>query len=185
MASKKSQKVSAVGEKDQITNELASLESSNSEAGLTITLEEIRSLIGIVHGTDITHIKLTRGSHSFEFSRIVSETQQSPTRNLQYFVERPFPVEGTAKEQTGAHDDTLVKVESPMVGIFYRRPSPNEEPFVEVNSVVKEGDTLAIIEAMKVMNQVKSPVSGVIVEICVENGNMVEFGEVLFKIKKS
>lgn len=77
----------------------------------------------------------------------------------------------------------LVEVKSPMVGIFYRRPSPDEEPFVEVGSKVEEGDSLAIIEAMKVMNQVKSPVSGIVEEILPENGAMVEFGEILFRIK--
>lgn len=103
-------------------------------------------------------------------------------------VERQSSVGETAAAQSSATSaeslkSGLVEVKSPMVGIFYRRPSPDEDPFVEVGSKVEEGDSLAIIEAMKVMNQVKSPVSGIVEEILPENGAMVEFGEILFRIK--
>ena len=73
-------------------------------------------------------------------------------------------------------------VKSPMVGIFYAAPSPDAEPFVKVGSRVKKGDTLCIIEAMKLMNDVVAEEDGEIVEICAENGALVEFGQILFKI---
>ena len=73
-------------------------------------------------------------------------------------------------------------VKSPMVGIFYTAPSPEAEPFVKVGSKVKKGDTLCIIEAMKLMNDVVAEEDGEIVEICAENGSLVEFGQTLFKI---
>lgn len=73
-------------------------------------------------------------------------------------------------------------VKSPMVGIFYEAPSPDAEPFVKVGSKVKKGDTLCIIEAMKLMNDVVAETDGEIVEICAENGSLVEFGQILFKI---
>ena len=69
-----------------------------------------------------------------------------------------------------------------MVGIFYTAPSPEAEPFVKVGSKVKKGDTLCIIEAMKLMNDVVAEEDGEIVEICAENGSLVEFGQILFKI---
>ena len=69
-----------------------------------------------------------------------------------------------------------------MVGIFYAAPSPDAEPFVKVGSKVKKGDTLCIIEAMKLMNDVVAEEDGEIVEICAENGSLVEFGQTLFKI---
>ena len=69
-----------------------------------------------------------------------------------------------------------------MVGIFYAAPSPEAEPFVKVGSKVKKGDTLCIIEAMKLMNDVVAEEDGEIVEICAENGSLVEFGQTLFKI---
>ena len=73
-------------------------------------------------------------------------------------------------------------VKSPMVGIFYTASSPDAEPFVKVGQKVKKGDTLCIIEAMKLMNDVVAEEDGEIVEICAENGSLVEFGQVLFKI---
>ena len=73
-------------------------------------------------------------------------------------------------------------VKSPMVGVFYASPSPDAEPFVKVGSKVKKGDTLCIIEAMKLMNDVVAEEDGEIVEICAENGALVEFGQTLFKI---
>ena len=69
-----------------------------------------------------------------------------------------------------------------MVGIFYAAPSPDAEPFVKVGSKVKKGDTLCIIEAMKLMNDVVAETDGEIVEICADNGSLVEFGQILFKI---
>ena len=73
-------------------------------------------------------------------------------------------------------------VKSPMVGIFYTSPSPDSEPFIKVGDKVKKGDTLCIIEAMKLMNDVVAEEDGELVEICAENGSLVEFGQVLFKI---
>ena len=73
-------------------------------------------------------------------------------------------------------------IKSPMVGIFYTAPSPDAEPFVKVGIKVKKGDTLCIIEAMKLMNDVVAEEDGEIVEICAENGALVEFGQILFKI---
>ena len=78
--------------------------------------------------------------------------------------------------------DKYRNVKSPMVGIFYTAPSPEAEPFVKVGSKVKKGDTLCIIEAMKLMNDVVAEEDGEIVEVCAENGTLVEFGQVLFKI---
>ncbi len=75
------------------------------------------------------------------------------------------------------------EVKTPMVGTFYRAPSPEEPPFVEVGDIVNKGDVLCIIEAMKLMNEVKSECSGKITEICVENAEPVEFGQVLFRVE--
>ncbi|HRE30909.1 MAG TPA: acetyl-CoA carboxylase biotin carboxyl carrier protein, partial [Candidatus Berkiella sp.] len=72
---------------------------------------------------------------------------------------------------------------SPMVGTMYRSPSPTQPPFVEIGSTVKAGDTLCIVEAMKMLNQIEADISGTIVAILVENGQPVEFGQPLFVIK--
>ena len=74
-------------------------------------------------------------------------------------------------------------MESPMVGVFYAAPSPDSEPYVSVGSSVNKGDVLCLIEAMKLMNEVTAEKSGVITEVCVENGQVVEYGQPLFRIK--
>lgn len=80
-------------------------------------------------------------------------------------------------------DDKAVFVTSPFVGTFYRQPSPDAPPFVEVGSKVREGQTLCIVEAMKLMNELESDSAGLIIDILVESGKPVEFGQKLFKIK--
>ena len=82
-------------------------------------------------------------------------------------------------------DASVSYVTSPFVGTFYRAPSPEAENFTEVGASVKKGQTLCIVEAMKLMNEIESEASGTIVEILVENGKSVEFGQKLFKIKKN
>ena len=74
-------------------------------------------------------------------------------------------------------------VTSPMVGTFYKSPSPDADPFVKVGSEVKQGDVVCIVEAMKMMNEIESEVSGKVVEICVEDGQPVEFGQVLMYVE--
>ncbi len=83
------------------------------------------------------------------------------------------------------HDPSMAYVSSPFVGTFYRAPAPEAENFVEVGAQVKKGQALCIIEAMKLMNEIEAEFSGTVVEILVENGKSVEFGQKLFKIKKS
>jgi acetyl-CoA carboxylase biotin carboxyl carrier protein len=81
--------------------------------------------------------------------------------------------------------DDVVEVTSPFVGTFYRSPTPDSPSFVEVGSVVRPGQALCIIEAMKLMNEIESDISGTIIEVCVPNGKAVEFGQKLFRIKKA
>jgi acetyl-CoA carboxylase biotin carboxyl carrier protein len=83
---------------------------------------------------------------------------------------------------TGAADG-LVRVESPMVGTFYRAPQPGAPPFVDVGDVVAQGQTLCLIEAMKLFNELKAEVEGVVRDVLVENGQAVEFGQALFELE--
>ncbi|MCB0323314.1 MAG: acetyl-CoA carboxylase biotin carboxyl carrier protein, partial [Bdellovibrionales bacterium] len=77
----------------------------------------------------------------------------------------------------------LKEIVSPMVGTFYRRPAVDAEPYVEVGDSVKKGDILCIVEAMKLMNEIECEFTGVVKEVCLEDGQMVEYGEVLFRIE--
>ena len=90
-----------------------------------------------------------------------------------------------AAPRVEAADPNVVFVTSPFVGTFYRSPSPESDPFVAVNGTVKKGQTLCIIEAMKLMNEIEAEFAGTVLEVLVDSGKSVEFGQKLFKIKKS
>ena len=100
---------------------------------------------------------------------------------LQNLVEVPVAEDKALEAPKKEEEGNIVK--SPMVGTFYLKPSPTSEPFVEIGKDVKKGDTLCIIEAMKLMNEIESEFDGEIVEICVKNEDVVEYGTPLFKIK--
>ena len=89
------------------------------------------------------------------------------------------------EEVISKKDENLIAIKSPIVGTFYAAPSPEDPPFVSVGDKVKRGDVLCIIEAMKLMNEIEANVDGEIVEIMAQNGEMVEYGESLFKIRKA
>jgi acetyl-CoA carboxylase biotin carboxyl carrier protein len=103
-------------------------------------------------------------------------------------VAAPVAAAATAAEPASAAPAdgvNVVYVTSPFVGTFYSSPSPDAPAFVEVGSAIREGQTLCIVEAMKLMNEIEADTSGTIVEILAENGKPVEFGQKLFKVKKS
>lgn len=93
------------------------------------------------------------------------------------------PSAAPAPAQTAADDPSLSQVNSPFVGTFYRSPNPDSDPFVSVGDRVKKGQTVCIIEAMKLMNELEAEVSGEVVELLVDNGTPVEFGQVLMRVK--
>ncbi len=89
---------------------------------------------------------------------------------------------GGGEEEGGGVAASLIDINSPMVGTFYAQPEPGAEPYVQVGSRINVGQTLCIIEAMKIMNPIDAEVSGVIEEICVQDAHPVEFGQVLFRV---
>ncbi|MFA5337341.1 MAG: acetyl-CoA carboxylase biotin carboxyl carrier protein [Candidatus Omnitrophota bacterium] len=88
-----------------------------------------------------------------------------------------------AKEEKSATREGLIEIKSPMVGTFYRAPSPGAKPYVEIGDVIKPGDVVCIIEAMKLMNEIKAEIGGKVTEVLVENGQPVEFGQTLFVLE--
>jgi len=98
-------------------------------------------------------------------------------------VSPPAPPAETPAEPAAAPRTNLVDVKSPMVGTFYRAPAPDAPPYVEVGTTVKKGQTLCILEAMKLMNELECEVDGTVREILVENADPVEYGQVLFRIE--
>lgn len=111
----------------------------------------------------------------------ISYEQVTKIPSAQINVNTQTNVDSSKKDVDKEESFNIVK--SPMVGTFYSSPSPNEEPFVKVGDKVKKGDILCVVEAMKLMNEIESEFDGEIVEICVNNEDMVEYGKTLFKIK--
>ena len=105
-----------------------------------------------------------------------------PEEPIQYI---PVPEKKAEKieEQKNNEVEKYKVVKSPMVGTFYSKSSPDTKPYVEVGSKVKKGDILCIVEAMKLMNEIESEFDGEVVEVCVSDGDMVDYGKPLFKIK--
>lgn len=95
----------------------------------------------------------------------------------------PAPTENAAVEAAAVEEKGISVVTSPMVGTFYRAPSPESPPFAEVGTKVGADNVVCIIEAMKVMNEIQSEISGTVTEVLVENGEAVEYGQPLFKVK--
>lgn len=147
--------------------------------------EQLRELITALNQTDIAELSLEAGDWKLNIRKkdqqiVVQELAPSP----RVVVEPPLvsSPETTAAEAPLPHKKT-VDIVSEMVGTFYRAPSPDDPPFVELGDTVKRGDPVCIIEAMKTMNQIESEVSGKVAEILVENAQPVEFGQVLMRIE--
>lgn len=150
--------------------------------------QKIKKLIKVMEENDLVEIEIKHGDDKILLKRsgagqpIVSVPLAGA--NAQGgAVEQPqggVPVE---QSQPAAADKTVAEIKSPLVGTFYVQPSPDSEPYVEVGSVVSPQTVICIIEAMKVMNEIKAETSGTITEILVTNGQAVEYGQPLFKIK--
>jgi len=91
--------------------------------------------------------------------------------------------ESDSEQDSFADSDKGVEVKSPLVGVYYAAPSPDAEPFVSIGSKVKKGDVICIIETMKLMNEIVAEHEGEVVDICLKNGDVVDFGQVIFKLK--
>ncbi|RMG59677.1 MAG: acetyl-CoA carboxylase biotin carboxyl carrier protein [Deltaproteobacteria bacterium] len=149
-----------------------------------MNLKEIKELIKLLKDTDVVEIEVKKGQSSVKITRQGAvAAQPAVPQAVQPVAPAPPPPE---KAEAAAEEPQLAEnikeIVSPMVGTFYRAPAPDADPFVEVGSRVTRGQTLCIIEAMKIMNQIESDVSGRVVAILVENGEPVEFGQPLFHI---
>lgn len=151
-------------------------------------LRKLKKLIDLVEESGIAELELTEGEEKVRISRQPAGGQpqfvpymQPPMMHMGAPATAPA-VAPVADNPSAAPVIEGHVVKSPMVGTFYRSPSPDAKPFVDIGSSVSSGDTLCIIEAMKLLNEIESDHSGVIKAILVENGQPVEYGEPLFII---
>ncbi len=146
-------------------------------------LRKIKKLIEMLQESDLNEIEVKEGEESVRINR-KRESLVQPNQTS-YNVPVKQTESQQIQEQESRNNEDLNLITSPMVGTFYRKPSPEKEPFVEVGQKIKKGDTVCIIEAMKMMNQVKSEFEGKIVRINVDDGEPVEYGQELISIEKS
>ena len=144
-------------------------------------IRKIKKLIEMLQESDLNEIEVTQGEESVKisrggsFARVDSIVSQAPIPTPQISVQNEEIVEEKKIEGN--------VVTSPIVGTFYRKPSPDKEPFVKVGDIVHKGDVLCIIEAMKMMNEIKSEFDGKISSIEVDDGQPVEFGQTIIVIE--
>lgn len=152
-------------------------------------LRKLKTLIDLVAESDIAELEVTEGESKVRIVKSSAIPQNQvmmvPQQGVQQFSAPAMAAPAAAPvapAAPAAAEPTGNVVKSPMVGTFYRSSAPGAPAFIEVGSTVKEGDTLCIIEAMKLLNEIDADVSGTITKILVENGQPVEFGQPLFVI---
>lgn len=147
-------------------------------------LRKLKKLIDLVEESGISELELTEGEEKVRISRTI--TQHAAPQMMHYAMPPAQPAAAAPAAMSNAAEPEAAPeghaVESPMVGTFYRASSPDASNFVEVGDKVEVGDTLCIIEAMKLLNEIECDKAGVVRKILVENGQPVEYGEPLFVI---
>ena len=157
-------------------------------------LKLVKNLLDLISKSDVNEVSIEEG----DFKIKVKKQSEMPAANLQYSMPAQQQISAQAKpaQQSAAQTETSAKTESssqpdgevvksPIVGTFYEAPSPDSDAFIKVGDKVSAGDTLCIIEAMKIMNEIDAEFSGTVEKIIVDDGQPVEFDQPLFIIKKS
>ena len=151
-------------------------------------LRKLKTLIDLVAEPDIAELEVTEGESKVRIVKSSANPQNQMVmmqpQGMKHHYAAPAPARAPAEAAAApvAAVETGHVVKSPMVGTFYRSSAPGAAAFVDVGATVKEGDTLCIIEAMKLLNEIDSDISGTVTKILVENGQPVEFGQPLFVI---
>jgi acetyl-CoA carboxylase biotin carboxyl carrier protein len=161
-----------------------------------LDLKQIKQIIDLMKRSELTEfaveeegfkLKIRRGTNGLPIvsatrgssSPFVPESNSIPPMPVPASIQSTLPGAPVVTEEPG-----IVFVKSPMVGTFYRSSSPESKPFVDVGSKIEDNSLVCIIEAMKIMNEIQSEIKGTVVEILVENGQPVEYGQRLFKLKQ-
>ncbi len=141
----------------------------------------INALAEIMDKNDLTAIEIDEGNTRIKLEKNIVQTvitQSAPALSAKPIADAPAP----AVSEDVVDFNKITEVKSPLVGVFYSAPSKDADPYVKVGDKVKKGDVLCLIEAMKLINEITAENDGEIVDICVQNGQVVEFSQILFKI---
>ena len=148
-------------------------------------LRKVKKLIELLEESGLSEIEITEGEDKVRITKggkrspqvkAIETTQEAEALS----VTEPADVNAQTKNNNSFHE-----IKAPMIGTFYQSPDPDSEAFVKVGDPINEGDTLCIIEAMKMMNKIESDISGTIERVLVQNGDPVEFDQILFLVSKN
>ena len=148
-------------------------------------LRKVKKLIELLEESGLSEIEITEGDDKV---RITKGGKQVPQRNIVETIQESetlTPNENIDEHAKQKNNAEFHEVKAPMIGTYYQSPEPDAEAFVKVGDPISDGDTLCIIEAMKMMNKIESDVSGTIERIMVQNGDPVEFDQVLFLVSQN
>jgi acetyl-CoA carboxylase biotin carboxyl carrier protein len=154
---------------------------SNDNRGETMNIGFIKKMIKILEGSNLEEIEFQR---FWTRVRISKNTKGSASKVSVTNIKNKEPQELGSKEEIEKEETNLHFIKSPMVGTFYRAPTPDAPPYVDIGDKITKGDVVCIIEAMKIMNEIESDVKGEIVEVLIVNEGPVEFNQPLFKVRK-
>jgi acetyl-CoA carboxylase biotin carboxyl carrier protein len=149
-----------------------------------MNIENVKALAEILSAYGLTSLEVSEGGDAIRIEKAAGG-QAPPMQPAVASSPTESDAEAGADSDAGSQSvnfNRLAEVKSPLVGVFYSAPSPGAETFVSIGSKVKRGDVLCIIETMKLLNEIQAEQDGEIVDICVKNGDIVEFGQVLFKM---
>ena len=168
-----------------VTNAATNGTPGPSASGVLIDLDFVKQLIEAVDSSGIDTLEIARAGTRIRISKSPIPVAAGAVAPAAAALPAAAAPASPAPESAPAasRSQNLVEVRSPMVGTFYHAPAPEAPPYVEVGSQVTQGQTLCILEAMKLMNELESEVEGIVREILVENADPVEYGQVLFRIE--
>jgi acetyl-CoA carboxylase biotin carboxyl carrier protein len=147
-------------------------------------IKEIKRLVELMVNNELSELDISEGENKIHLKRGGAVAPMAPVMQVAApVVSAPAASAAPAAPAPAGGGEKLLEIRSPMVGTFYAAPSPDSEPFIKVGAIVSDDSVVCIIEAMKVMNEIKAECSGTIVEVCVKNAQPVEYGQVLFKVK--
>ena len=157
-----------------------------------MNFKEIKELIEILDQSSLTEINIEDNGNIVNLKKeketeiITPQVSQQPMQQIapqQSAVSNQLDAQSSEETSSSQENDNLKTINAPMVGTFYKSPSPEESPYVQVGDSVSNESTVCILEAMKLFNEIQAEVTGEITEILVEDGQMVEYGQPLFKVK--
>lgn len=169
---------------------------AKGELEIMLKVQELREIIRLIDQSTISEFTYENDGSTISIKKpteVVQENKvQEPVQTIQVEkappvveIEKPAPTKNVPKQQADVDvdDDSIVEIVSPMVGTFYRKPSPESDSYVEVGSKINEDTIVCIVEAMKLFNEIESETTGEIIEVLVGDGELVEYGQALFKVK--